>query len=76
MTNEQTDKAIEAVRKHFNSMLGKLEKMKVEQEQDLCEATDNEKRIAEASLQKTNQLIEEIKRSQIDMERVLKQGLS
>jgi hypothetical protein len=76
MTNEQTEKAIEAVRKHFNSMLEKLEKMKVEQEQDLREASHNEKRTAEASLEKTRQLIDEVKKSQLNMERVLKSGLT
>jgi hypothetical protein len=72
MTNEQTTKAIEAVRKHFSAMLEKLEKMKAEQQEDLLTSSDEDKKPAEASLAKTDQLIEEIRKSQLSMERVLK----
>jgi hypothetical protein len=72
MTNEQTAKAIDAVRKHFSAILEKLEKMKAEQEEDLQLSSVENKKAAEASLAKTEQLIEEIRKSQLNMERVLK----
>jgi hypothetical protein len=74
MTNEQTTKAIEAVRKHFAAILEKLEKMRAEQEEDLQTSPDKAKEIAGASLAKTEQLIEEIRKSQVTMEGVLKRA--
>jgi hypothetical protein len=72
MTDDQSNKAIEAVRKHFRSMLEKLETMKAEQEEDLLSASGTDKIMTEAALDKTKKLIDEINRSQVNIEMVLK----
>lgn len=72
MTNEQTNAALDSVRKHLNSMLEKLEGMKREQEEDLKTVVGAEREKTQMALEQTKKLIEEIKTSQSKIEIVLR----
>jgi tyrosine-protein phosphatase YwqE len=72
MTPDENNKALDAVRKHLRSMLDKLESMEKEQEEDLKTISGEELKRTAASLEQTKKLIDEIKKSQANLESVLK----
>jgi hypothetical protein len=71
MTDEQTQHALNTVRKHLGSMLEKLEAMKAEQEQDLKSLAGADRQPTELALAQTLKLIDEIAKSQANIEAVL-----
>ena len=72
MTNEETNKALDSVRRHLHAMLEKLELLRTDQEEDLKTITGPERKQTETSLAQTEKLIDEIKKSQSNIEAVLK----
>ena len=72
MTNEETNKALDSVRRHLTAMLEKLELLQAEQEEDLKTITGTERVMTETSLAQTKKLIDEIKKSHANIEAVLK----
>lgn len=76
MTNEETNKALDSVQKHLQSMLDKLESIKAEQEEDLKTASGATIQQTELSLLQTKALIEEITNSKLNLEAMLKRMAS
>lgn len=76
MTNEETNKALDSVQKHLQSMLEKLESIKVEQEEDLKTASGPARQQTEISLLQTKALINEITNSKANLEAMLKRMAS
>lgn len=76
MTNEETNKALDSVQKHLQSMLDKLESIKAEQEEDLRTASGATLQQTELSLLQTKALIEEITNSKLNLEAMLKRMAS
>jgi hypothetical protein len=72
MTPDENNKALDSVRKHLRAMLDKLEDMKKEQEEDMKTLTGEERQRTSVALEQTQKLIDEIKKSEINLERVLK----
>jgi hypothetical protein len=72
MTPDETNNAIDSVRKHLRSMLDKLEDMQKEQEEDMKTLTGEERQRTSVALEQTKKLIDEIEKSQINLEGILK----
>ncbi len=72
MTPDENNKALDSVRKHLRAMLDKLEGMKKEQEEDMKTLTGEERQRTSVALGQTQKLIDEIKKSEINLESVLK----
>lgn len=76
MTNEETNKALDAVRKHLQSMLDKLGSIKLEQEEDLKIASGATLQQTELALKQTQALIDEITNSKVNLEAMLQRMAS